>query len=227
VQAQVLTITVANNATAIQITTNALFFAGLSLDVIGGCIAYAGVVKLQEIHACVLRRTTDASTIIEALGRHNSGATAMHTEAQISSQILTLCQHLRFLDAMFLRVLADLRVWDDILPYLNSALVVVDEFLSTPDDQFNKLREQIRIPLAQYRATTDELASSRLSASFAFSASVVAPAVVLLGVVSFVLGLLCYVKDAQPIGVWATAFAGVGGVLLPLAALVLHVFHSR
>ena len=57
--------------------------------------------------------------------------------------------------------------------------------------------------------------------------SVVAPAAVLSGMVSFVVGLLCYVKDTQPIGVWATSFAWVGGVLLLLGALAVHVFHSR
>jgi predicted kinase len=39
VQAQVITYAYQNNSTALEVTINAIFFTGLFLDIVGGCMA--------------------------------------------------------------------------------------------------------------------------------------------------------------------------------------------
>ena len=92
-------------------------------------MAYVGVVELQRIHAILLCRTGEASTILDALKGYSS------THFQHQSNLVTVSQHLRFADAMFLRILGDLRAWDDIIPYLKRSLDGVEEFLDSPNSR--------------------------------------------------------------------------------------------
>jgi hypothetical protein len=114
--------------------------------------------------------------------------------------------------------LDDLRAWDEILGYLERAVDGIEGFLDSPE-----LPERFLLYLRQYKATTEELARFRLGASLAFSTSVAVPTTIFAGVVCFLSGLLCFVKDAQPTSIRATSFAVVGGVLLLFVALVAHI----
>lgn len=150
-----------------------------------------------------------------------NGGPGSASEDRLRLNIPVLRQHLQFSEEMFMRALDDLRAWDEILGYLERAVDGIEEFLDSLE-----LPERVLLYLQQYKATTQELARLRLGASLAFSTSVAAPTTIFAGVVCFMSGLLCFVKDSQPTSIWATSFAVVGGVLSLFVALVAHVYRT-
>jgi hypothetical protein len=80
--------------------------------------------------------------------------------------------------------------------------------------------------VTEYIKTGDELPSLRSATSVAYAASIAVPLIVGAGVACFVIGVLCFVKDAQPVGVWATVFAVVFGTLFLFGVVVRSVVGS-
>ena len=78
------------------------------------------------------------------------------------------------------------------------------------------------IHLQEYQRTTDELDKSRAAVSIANSAIVTLRMIVLVGVACCVVGGLCFVRDAQPPGVWITSFTVIGGILTWFVLIMGH-----
>jgi hypothetical protein len=222
VQVQAISFTIDQNSTRLQIATNTLFFLGLFLDVLGGCAAYAGVTRLQRIHALIQKRAMDASAVTGALEKYK------HSDPDNSLRpiIPTISQHLRFLDVMFLRVLDDIRLWTQVLQHLIHALDAMESFIYSLDNEHKGLREEVLYSLRQYRTTVNELAHRKLSAILAYSTNIIAPPTVLTGVLCFLSGMMCFLKESEPVAVWAPSFTAVVGVLLLLGIVVTILFRA-
>jgi hypothetical protein len=220
VQVQAITFSYQSNSTKMQNATNALFFAGLFLGILGACIAFTGVIQLQIIHALLVRQATSISSITEALGSDVPNSRAV---------LLSL----RFLQMMSLQVLGQLCAWDHIAQSLerHTECVHVELRQLLGEDLFRK----ISIHAVDHRITSAELASLRTGVrrwktSFAFSAYDVAPVVVFMGTASFVLGVLCFITWTQPVAVCVTSYVAVPATLLSLAGVVVHnvgPFHRK
>jgi len=85
-----------------------------------------------------------------------------------------------------------------------------------------RLHVRANVHLKEYQRTTDELDKSRASVSIANSAIFTLRAIVLIGVACCVVGGLCYVKDAQPAGVWITLFTVLGGISIFFVIIMGH-----
>jgi len=206
VQAQVITYANETLSTRLEITANAFFFAGLFLDILGGCAAYMAAVQLQRIYTLLLRRTASVSAITNALEQY----TFPPTEAPTLADLSLLCLHVRFLEVMFLHALSNPPAWRSTLLKVQEARRSVEDITRRLD---KRLHARVCIPLQEYQSTTTELDLSKSEVSMAFSATLALPIVVFMAVACLVVGGLCHVKDAQPVVVWVTSFVVVGGVL--------------
>jgi hypothetical protein len=212
----VIAFSIASNSTNLQITTNVFFFVGLFLDVLGGCIAYLGVVELQKIHALLLRLTSEVSSIGDALEKHKAqvhaaGPTSPYQQDPLHMQRLAeALQYLQFSEAIALHLLGDLRAWNENLAHLKAGTrsleMVVSAVLSDSD-----MDTQVHVPdhLQNYIAATGDLVHAKMTVSLAFSARKAAPMTTFCGILCFIIGLLCFVKASQPMGVWVASFTVV------------------
>jgi hypothetical protein len=222
VQVQAVIFTVDQNSTRLKIATNTLFFLGLFLDVLGGCVAYVGVTQLQRMHALIRKRMANASAVAKALDKYSDVTPSNFPRSVLSA----ISQHLRFLDVMFLRVLDDIRLWPQIFEYLIDALAATESFIYSLDNEHKGLREEVLYGMSQYRATFDQFARRKLSANLAYSTSVVVPPTVLASVLCFLAGMMCFLRESMPVVVWAVSFAAVGGVSLLLGIIVTTLLRS-
>lgn len=208
-----ITYAIQSNSTPLEVAINAFFFAGLFLDVIGGCIAFMEAVQLQRIYTLLLRRKTSVSTITKALEHH----TLPLTESEPVADLPLLCLHIRFLEAAFLHALSGSHAWEETLSRERKSMTSVDNIIRRLD---KRLHARVYMHLHEHQSTTDELDKSKLDVSVALFASATLPIIVFVGVACLVLGGLCYVRNAQPPGVWITSFTVVGGILILFAVMI-------
>jgi hypothetical protein len=71
VQGQAIAFAYGNNSTRFQTITNSLFFLGLFLDILGACIAYVGVIQLNQVNEVVVWRASKVLAINEIFDRDN------------------------------------------------------------------------------------------------------------------------------------------------------------
>jgi hypothetical protein len=216
VQAQVITYVNQTDSTKLEIASSALFFAGLFLDVLGGCTAYVGSVQLQRIYTLLLRRTRSISAIINTLDQYTLPPPDAPTLDPITDLSL-LCLHIQFVEVMFLHALTNLPAWTPTLLKMQETGRSIEDITRRLD---KRLHARVCIPLQEYQRTTDELQRLRSEVSVAFSASAALPMIVFAGVICIIVGGLCHVKAAQPVGVWVTSFAVVGVILILCLVMV-------
>ncbi|KAJ7812421.1 hypothetical protein B0H13DRAFT_2383253 [Mycena leptocephala] len=186
----------------LQITCNALFFAGLFLDVLSGTIAIVGAIQLHE----VLKDTTQSSKEFQ---RNN----------------LALAHHLRFLKMIVFRLLQSPRLRNELSSQLKKSADLAEDILreSNLDDTD---RITVAYSLADYWYTTNRLAKTAFRTSLGFAASLTAPWLILAGLCSFTAGVVCLVLYREPFAVWATSFAVLGGtgfVLFAVLAVIIGI----
>lgn len=86
-----------------------------------------------------------------------------------------------------------------------------------------QLHVHVNVHLQEYQRTTDKLDKSRVAVSIENSAIATLCMIVLIGVACCVVGGLCYMKDAQPTGVWITSFTVLGGISIWFVIMMGHV----
>ncbi|KAJ7728137.1 hypothetical protein DFH07DRAFT_782273 [Mycena maculata] len=196
VQAQVINFSLMNNATAIQTACNTFFLAGLLVDVLSGTIAIVGSIQLQ------LRNTR---RLPETGNR----------QAQ-----LALVHHIRLLGRVIFPLLHSPRLWSAFSQKLNESADLIQQIMDNFEFE-DSLRIILVYSLADYRHTTNRLASSRFWISLVFAAHLTVPPLVVGGLCCFTAGTLCLVLDSQPIPVWATSFGVLGGIILLVLAMII------
>jgi len=221
VQTQAISFTVQNNNTTLQSAVNAFFFAGMFLDVVGGCIAFIAVVQFQKLYALLVRRTKSVSAIMDALEKR-IGPSFPTCD---SCQTLSFLRHYyQFLEVRFQSFLGNVSAWESELSPLKGLAGIVSDVLRDLDGQ---LHAAVHPHIVEYMKTGVELSELRLATSIAYAASVAVPLIVGTGATCFILGGLCFVKGAQPIGVQVTSFVVVFGTILLFGAAVRNVSRTR
>jgi hypothetical protein len=219
VQAPVITFAYKSNTTNMEIAINAFFFTGLFLDIVGGCMAYVVAVQLQHIYALLLRRLTSISQITNSLDQYtSSSAEDSPSKSKAVANLPSVSLHLRLLEVMFLHAMSN-RSWESVLPKMRASQRSVDQIIGLLDIQ---LHSRTNVHLQEYQRTTEELHISRAAVNMAISAIAALRIIVLIGVSCFVVGGLCYVKHAQPAGVWITTFTVLGGILISFVVMMWH-----
>jgi hypothetical protein len=199
----VIALPVEGDPIGLQTASQSLFFAGLFLDVFGGCVSLIGIIQLQNLHTILCRRTTAVSAIT-------------HTLETAKDE---LCMHLQYSEIVLLRILGNIGTWNRCL----------ETFVRLSEDNMdglgNEQRKRVLIHALEYEATTADLqnlriGSKRFGASLAFFAYAAVPVIVFSGVACFILGGLCLVKSAQPNAVWITSFAVVGSLVILAVGMI-------
>jgi hypothetical protein len=219
VQAQVITYSYQSNSTNLEVAINAIFFTGLFLDIVGGCMAYIVAVQLQHIYALLLRRTKSVSQIVKALDQYTPPPGADPSRLKAVETLPSVSIHLLFLEIVFLHALTNPSAWKSTLTKMRTSQCYLEEIILLLD---RRLHVRANVHLQEYHRTTDELDKSRAAVSIVNSAIVTLRMIVLIGVACCVVGGLCYVSDAQPAGVWITSFTVLGGILILFVIIVGH-----
>jgi len=193
------------------VTVNALFFVGLLLDILGGCVAYGVAVQLQHIHSLLSHRKSSVSQITTALRQYRPlrGADTPTTE-DAQSRLASVCRHIKLLENSLLGGFNKKSAWKKTLPKVKQCQSSIREITRLLGGELNV---QLYIDLQEYQDTTNELDKARLHMNIAFSSIFVIRAIVFGGVMCLVVGLLCYVVGEQPAGVWVAFLAALGGFL--------------
>ncbi|KAJ7479626.1 hypothetical protein FB451DRAFT_1239426 [Mycena latifolia] len=214
VQAQAISFSLDNNTTKIQIATNAFFFAGLFVDVLGGTImiAIVGAVQLQRTYGLLKQRESSLAGLKGAV-KTLSGS-PKEQDAR-----LALVHHLHYLERVMFPVLNSPQLWSSVSQPLRQSANLVEQIIK--DSEFeDHLRITLAYALSDYRHTTNRLASSRFRTSLGFAASLTVPSLVVAGLCCFMAGALCLVLDSQPVQVWATSLGVLGGTLILLLTVM-------
>jgi len=223
VQAQVITYAIQDDSTHLQVAVNTLFFASLFLDILGGCTAYMVAVQLQHIYALLLRRMTSISRITSTLEQYTpppplgSPSISKHVP-----DLAALSLHIQFLEVILFHALStstSTSAWHKSLLKVQESRRSIDDIIRILD---KRLHARAYIHLQEYQRTTDELDKWRGQVRIASSAIWMLRMVVCAGMVCLVAGGLCYVKGAQPRGVWIPSFLIVGGVFVLFVVLVVQ-----
>ena len=170
-------------------------------------MAYIVAVQLQLIYALLLRRTTSVSQIVTALDKYTPPPGADPSTLKAMEKLPYISIHILFLDVMFLHALTNPSAWKSSLTKMRTSQRYIEDII-------RRLHVRANVDLQEYQRTTDELDKSRAAVSIANSAIAMLRMVVLIGVACCVVGGLCYVKGAQPAGVWITSFMMLGEVLI-------------
>ena len=219
VQAQVIAYSYQSNTTNLEVAINAIFFTGLFLDITGGCMAYIVALQLQHIYALLLRRTTSVSQIVNALDQYTPPPGAEPFRLKAMENLPSVSIHILFLEIVFLHALTNPSAWERSLTKMRTSQRHIEEIILFLD---KRLHIRANVHLQEYQRTTDELDKSRAAVNIASSAIVTLRMVVLVGVACCVVGGLCYVRDAQPPGVWITSFTVIGGILTWFVIIMGH-----
>ncbi|KAJ7134366.1 hypothetical protein C8R44DRAFT_729820 [Mycena epipterygia] len=207
VQAQAISFSLNNNNTNLQITANALFFAGLFADVLSGSIGIVGAVQLQRTYSLVQQRQSSLVDLSDALkspeGREQDNLALMH--------------YRRFLEMVIFPLLHSPRLWNTLSAPLNQSAQHVENLIRSEN------LNAAFYPLENYRHATNQLAKCRIGTSLGFAASVTVPPFVLAGLGCFAAGAMCLVLDSQPIPVWTASFVVVGGTVILLLAVLVFI----
>lgn len=214
VQAQTISLSLADNATNLQVAANALSFAGLFLDVLGGTVAIVGAVQLQGTYGLLKLRESALA------GLKN---TMKLPESADEQDALALALHLQYLEKVIFPPLHSPRLWDSLSPLLKQSADLLPRILMR-----NKVEVHLHISfsysLADYRHTTNSLASTRFLTSIGFAASSSVPLLVLAGLGCSIAGAECLAIDSQPVQVWATSLGVlVGAIILLSLVLALNI----
>ncbi|KAJ7479605.1 hypothetical protein FB451DRAFT_1239396 [Mycena latifolia] len=211
VQAQAISFSMDNNTKKIQIASNAFFFAGLFVDVLGGTIAIIGAVQLQRTYGLLKQRESSLAGLKAAV-KTLSGSPK-------EQDALALVHHLHYLERVIFPVLQSPRLWSSVSQPLRQSANLVEQIIK--DSEFeDHLRITFVYALSDYRHTTNRLASSRFRTSLGFAASLTVPSFVVAGLCCFMAGALCLVLDSQPVQVWATSLGVLGGTLILLLTVM-------
>ncbi|KAJ6530101.1 hypothetical protein B0H19DRAFT_1192100 [Mycena capillaripes] len=202
VQAQVIGFSWDKNDTHLQKACNALFFAGLFVDILSGTIAIVGAVQLQRIYGLLQQR--DAS-----LTGFNDTAKRLSN----SQDSLALMHHLRFLEVVVFHPLSSPRLWKALLQPLNQSADLVKQMIEESEVE-EALQIAFAYSLSDYRDATNRLAASRFRTSLGFAADLTVSSLVIAGLACLIAGALCFALYSQPVGVWATAFGVLGSTML-------------
>ncbi|KAJ6521674.1 hypothetical protein DFH09DRAFT_1331091 [Mycena vulgaris] len=214
VQAQAISFSLDRDKTRIQTASNALFFAGLFIDVVGGTIAIVGSVQLQRTYGLLRQRESSLAGLKDALK-----ILSATPEAQ---DPLALVHHLHYLERVIFPLLHSPRLWNSLSQPLRQSADLVEQVLK--EYQFeDHLRISFAYALSDYRHTTNRLASSRFRTSLGFAASLTVPPLVIAGLCCFMAGALCLVLDSQPVGVWATSCGVLGGTFILLLTVLAFI----
>ncbi|KAJ6514555.1 hypothetical protein DFH09DRAFT_258293 [Mycena vulgaris] len=203
VQAQAISFSIDNNSTNLQTAANALFFAGLFVDVLAGTIGIVGSVNLQRTCMLLEQRKASLAGLKEALQAVPGFPQALHS--------LVLVQHLRSLERVIFPLLHSPWLWNSLSADLKDSAELLDQITKSSD---YGVRMEVTNVLADYRQTTNNLANSRFRASLGFTASFAVPYLVIAGLCCFMAGASCLVRDSQPAQVWATSFGVLGSTVI-------------
>ena len=219
VQAQVITYSYQSNSTNLEVAINAIFFTGLFLDITGGCMAYIVSLQLQHIYALLLRRTTSISQIVNALDQYTPPPGVDPSRLKAVANLPSVSIHILFLEIVFLHALTNPSAWERSLTEMRTSQRDIEEIILFLD---KRLHIRANVHLQEYQRTTNELDKSRAAVSIANFAIVTLRMIVLVGVACCVVGGLCFVRDAQPSGVWITSFTVLGGILILFVIIMGH-----
>ncbi|PPQ98475.1 hypothetical protein CVT26_013876 [Gymnopilus dilepis] len=211
VQAQVNSYSFDSNSTKLEVAVNAMFFVGLLLDVLGGCVAYVVAVQLQHVYSLLSRRKTSIAHITTALRQYaTANGTETPSKKETQGKLSSVCMHIKFLENLLLGGFNKKSSWKKTLPRVRQCRSSIQEIARLLDGNLNV---ELYRDLQEYQDTTNELDKARLHMNIAFSSIFVIRAVVFGGVVCLVLGLLCYVLGEQPVSVWIAFVTTLGGFL--------------
>ncbi|KAJ7205951.1 hypothetical protein GGX14DRAFT_643677, partial [Mycena pura] len=158
---QLMNAACADNATNLQVAANAVSFASLFLDVLGGTVAIVGAVQLQGTYGLLKLRESALA------GLKN---TIKLPESADEQDALALALHLQYLEKVIFPPLHSPRLWDSLSPLLKQSADLLPRILMR-----NKVEDHLQISfsyfLADYRHTTNSLASTRFLTSIGFAAS--------------------------------------------------------
>ncbi|KAJ7087118.1 hypothetical protein C8R44DRAFT_893280 [Mycena epipterygia] len=211
VQAQVISSSLDRNMTNLETASNALFFAGLFVDVLGGTIAIVGSVQIQRAYGLVKQRESSLAGLKDALNSSSRSAEEQDTVA--------LVHHLHYLERVIFPLLHSPGLWSSLSTPLKQSADLVEQIIKDSDVD-DHVRITIAYSLSDYRHTTNRLAASSFFTSLGFAASLTVPSLVVAGLVCFTAGASCFVLDTQPVSVWATSFGVLGGTMLLLITVI-------
>ncbi|KAJ7068715.1 hypothetical protein C8F01DRAFT_1119075 [Mycena amicta] len=210
VQAQAISFSLNQNATRVEIVTNAFAFAGLFLDVLGGSWALVGLIQLQHSQALLNERKLAISNLRETI---KLALTGMNDSKQ-----LTLLNHLHLLEKVIFPPIYHPQLWTEMSDPLRNSALTMEKILRTLDESF---QISAAFSLEDYRNSTEALMAASARTSLGLTASVAVPLIVIAGLCCFALGALCLAVSSQPVEVWATSIAVVGVTLLLFAIVFL------
>ena len=182
-------------------------------------MAYIVAVQLQQIYALLLRRATSVSQIVNALDQYTPPPGASPSMLKAVANLPLLSTHILFLEIVYLRALIHPSAWKRSSTKMQTSQQATDDIISFLD---KRLHSRANEHLQEYQGTTHELDRSRAGVSIANSAIATLRMIVLIGVACCVVGGLCYVKNAQPIGVWITSFTVLGGISIWFAIIMMQ-----
>ena len=172
-------------------------------------MAYIVAVQLQYIYTLLLRRTTSVSQIVNALDQYTPSPGANPSTLKAAANLPSVSIHILFLEIVFLHALTFPSAWESSLTKMQTSQREIEQIILLLD---RRLRARVNVHLQEYQRTTHELDNSRAAVSISNSAIATLRMIVLIGVACCIVGGLCYVKDAQPNGVWITSFTLLGGI---------------
>ncbi|KAJ7912177.1 hypothetical protein B0H13DRAFT_2477750 [Mycena leptocephala] len=215
VQAQAISFSLDQQDTNLQIACNALFFGGLFIDVLSGTIAIVGAIQLQRTYTLLQQWESALMSLSEVLKDTAQSA------KEFQRDNLALAHHLRFLKMIVFRLLQSPRLWNELSSQLKKSADLAEDILRESNlDDVDRIT--VSYSLADYRYTT----TTAFRTSLGFAASLTAPWPVLAGLCSFTAGVVCLVLYSEPLAVWATSFAVLGGtgfVLFSVLAVIIGV----
>ena len=191
-----VTYSISNNNTKYQIATNAFSFLGLLFDVLAACKACIGIFLFQRMNTYIKRRESDANAVISLTKQiEGSEVEDPHSPFAPLRKLLHLCEE------NFTRVIEDLQLWGDMEPRLVNALDSAEVFLHSQEYDAD-LRDRALQHLARYQRSNKRLMRFGISALGAYAALRMSPFEAFLGAACLLIGLIMYVINEQPMGVW-------------------------
>ncbi|KAJ7909191.1 hypothetical protein B0H13DRAFT_2014874 [Mycena leptocephala] len=211
VQAQVIGFSLDKNDTHLQKACNALFFAGLFIDILSGTIAIVGAVQLQRTYGLLQQRDVSLKGLIDIAKKISD-----------SHESLALVHHLGFLEVVIFQPLTSPRMWNAISESLNESADLVERTMEE-----SKVEDALKHFLLDYRYTTDQLAASGFRTSLGFAADLTVSTLILAGLGCLIGGAFCFVLYNQPVEIWATSLAVLGSTILLIALVVAFIVGLR
>ncbi|KAJ7189280.1 hypothetical protein C8R46DRAFT_1056999 [Mycena filopes] len=216
VQAQVLTASMNQNGTNLQIATNALLFGGLFINALSGTIGIMGANQLQRTYGLLQQRETSIHSLADALKKMS------HPSKEASEDHVALFHHLYLLQLIIFPLLHTPRLWNTQSAIIAQSAPLLEQII-LGSDLPKSLKITATYTLSDYRHATNRLAKSASLPSLAFAASLLVPWLVLAGLCCFTTGVLCLVFDSQPRQVWAVSISALGCTGLLLLGVIVFI----